>query len=76
MDLLLITSGLYMDGAAESEHREGRTAGLCCWWHLQWRPLASAEHSAMVAMGTAVLGQGWLEELQELGCRLLPSVFQ
>lgn len=54
-------------GVANSQHAmEGSRACVCGWRHLQWWPLASTEHSAVVAMVTAVLGQGWLAKLQEL----------
>lgn len=49
-----------MEETAESERvgRGGEWVSAAGWWHLQCRPVASIEHGAMVAMGTAVLGEG------------------
>ena len=70
--------GRVASDAESGRAEEGRKAWVCWRWHLQWWPVASTEHSAMVAMVTAVHGQGWLTEPQELDqwprCRWHSSV--
>ena len=70
--------GRVASDAESGRAEEGRKVWVCWRWHLQWWPVASTEHSAMVAMVTAVHGQGWLTEPQELDqwprCRWHSSV--
>lgn len=72
--LLVACGGVHGQWCWVRAWRGERGACVCRWWHLQLWPVASVEHSAVVAMVTAVLGQGWLAELQELDQRPLPSV--
>lgn len=77
----LITSGDLLPGiwtrllsqnTGRGGERVSAAGGICSddlwppWSTVQWLPWELL----------CSVGQGWLEELQELGCRLLPSVFR